>query len=324
MHKENLDLSIIVPCFKSPSSLPALVNEIRQVATSLNVRYEILLVCDACPSDTWSLIQSIPNAKQVRAFLLGRNIGQHKATFFGISHASGALIATMDDDYQHLPSELPKLFLEHKKGFDLVYGLPEVDEHSIVRNVASRSFKYLLSSLKILPNASKSSSFRLFNSRVLAKKMYLGSLVFNIDSLLLRNTSKVSATFVRMNKRIEGKSNYKLSTLIRHSFNLIFGQIENLMFFILLFGGIATLFSLMLLLLFTWSTVGGYITVPGFATIILFMTFAFSMNFIIMGFIGRILFMIVTHLREGESSVWIKEFKGEKRDSSGRQSSWPQ
>lgn len=313
MKKEEPDLSVIVPCFKSPSSLPNLVEEIKEVATSLHLSFEIILVCDACPSNTWQLIESIPNSKQVSAFLLGRNIGQHRATSFGISQASGALIATIDDDSQHLPHELSKLLSEYRKGFDLVYGLPENDEHSLVRNLASKCLKYTLSKLKVLPNANKISSFRLFNSKILAKRVHFASLVFNIDSLLLRNTKGVSSTVVRMNKRREGISNYSFLSLIKHSFNLIFSKMESLMFFVLLFGGVATLLSLMLLLLSIWSTAAGSVTVPGFATIIIFLTFAFSMNFLILGVLGRLLFMMFSHLQEEDLNIWIKDVKGARK-----------
>src|SRR5262245_47338027 len=54
-----LSVSIVVPCYRSARTLPALVTRLHAVMASATVPYEIILVVDGSPDDTWSVAQSL-------------------------------------------------------------------------------------------------------------------------------------------------------------------------------------------------------------------------------------------------------------------------
>ena len=66
-----------------------------------------------------------------------RNYGQHNALLCGIRAARYEIVVTMDDDLQHPPEELPKLLAELNRGFEVVYGAPEKEQHGLWRDLAS-------------------------------------------------------------------------------------------------------------------------------------------------------------------------------------------
>ncbi len=110
MTQTSPDISIVVPCYRSEASLNALVDRIVEVCEGNRWKYEIVLVNDASPDGTWRTISEIcrSNSSVIGVDLLS-NHGQPMATMCGLSLASGQLIATMDDDLEHRPDQLPKL-----------------------------------------------------------------------------------------------------------------------------------------------------------------------------------------------------------------------
>jgi glycosyltransferase involved in cell wall biosynthesis len=64
--------------------------------------------------------------------------GQHNALLCGIREARHDIIVTMDDDLQHPPEEIPKLLGRLSQGCDVVYGVPQMEQHGLWRNLASQ------------------------------------------------------------------------------------------------------------------------------------------------------------------------------------------
>ncbi len=117
------DLSIVVPCFRSERSLDPLVSELDAVCDEHGWRHEIILVNDASPDATWAKIQEISRRDEhVVGVDLLSNHGQPMATMCGLSIARGRLIATMDDDLEHRPDQLPVLIarLDEEPDLDAV------------------------------------------------------------------------------------------------------------------------------------------------------------------------------------------------------------
>ena len=61
----------------------------------------------------------------LRVLVLRRNYGQHNALLAGLQVAAYDVTVTMDDDLQHLPSQIAALVAPlAEPGTDLVYGVP--------------------------------------------------------------------------------------------------------------------------------------------------------------------------------------------------------
>lgn len=136
------DLSVVIPCYRSESSLKALVEGIAQACDEHSWQYEIVLVNDASPDGTWRAISEIcaSNEHVIGVDLLS-NHGQPTATMCGLSVATGRLIATMDDDLEHRPDQLATLVdrLEADPGLDAVVATWPVSRNGF-RDLGSRVY----------------------------------------------------------------------------------------------------------------------------------------------------------------------------------------
>ncbi len=259
-------LSIVVPVYRSQESLPELIAELARVLPTIATYYEVILVCDGSPDNSWDVIVELAAA---HAWMVGihmmRNYGQHNALLSGIRAARCDLIVTMDDDLQHPPSEIPKLLEKLTERVDVVYGAPEHEQHGVFRDLASQITKWALQSSMGVETARKASAFRLFRTRIREAFAQYSSTYVNIDVLLTWGTTRFAAVNVRHDPRKFGKSTYTFRKLITHALNMITGfsivplQLASLLGFV--FAGFGALVLLYVLLN---ALINGAL-VPGFA-----------------------------------------------------------
>ena len=129
-------LSIVIPVYNSQDSLPLLIKDLSSVLKDICSDYEIILVNDGSKDQSWKVIEDLSAFyPQIRAFDLMRNYGQHNALLCGIRESRGDIIVTMDDDLQHSPGSISQLLSKLDEGYDVVYGVPEMEKHNFWRTL---------------------------------------------------------------------------------------------------------------------------------------------------------------------------------------------
>lgn len=224
-----MKLSIVIPCYRSVETLPLLVPQLiselsNLVANNSISDFETLLVVDGSPDNTIEIARNYEDLySQISVLELQRNFGQHNALLAGIRAASGEIIITMDDDLQHPTDQIHKLISPITSGFaDLVYGIPEKEEHGFARSLASRTVKRGLK-LTGVPNAEWVSAFRAFRTYLREGFSTVNEPTVNLDVLLSWTTTRISAVKVEMNLRERGDSSYSILKLLRHTLNMVTG-----------------------------------------------------------------------------------------------------
>lgn len=217
-------LSIVIPVYRSEQIVPLLAQQLTAALSTITDRYEIILVNDGSPDESWEAIQrTIPAYPAIRAINLMRNYGQHNALLAGIRAARYDIVVTMDDDLQHPPGEIPRLLAKLDEGYDVVYGTPQAMQHGVLRNLASRITKLALQSMMGAETARNISAFRAFRTQVRVAFDQYNSPSVNIDVLLTWATRRFSYIRVVHAPRAAGESNYTLGKLLVHAITMITG-----------------------------------------------------------------------------------------------------
>ena len=103
-------ISIISPVYKAEEIIPELVKRIEESVSKLTGKYEIILVDDSSPDNSWKEISKICSDNlKVKGVKLSRNFGQHNAIMAGLNNCRGDYIITIDDDLQHPPEFFPDI-----------------------------------------------------------------------------------------------------------------------------------------------------------------------------------------------------------------------
>lgn len=216
-------LSIIVPCYNSADSLDGLVERI--AAATEGREREVLLVNDGSRDQTWKSIERLSSRYPwVRGIELMRNYGQHNALLAGIREARFELVVTLDDDGQNPPEEIPQLIeVLQSGGHDVVYGVPQRQQHGLLRDLASTMTKLALQTAMGAEVARNISAYRVFRTQLRDAFMEYRSPFVSIDVLLTWATARFGLLQVRHEARAVGTSNYTLSKLVTHAFNMMTG-----------------------------------------------------------------------------------------------------
>ena len=210
-------LSIVVPVYNGAATIGELVHALR--ALDIDGGLEIVLVVDGSPDNSLDVCKQLaaePGAPIV-LLSLSRNFGEHNAVMAGLARARGSYAITMDDDLQNPPSEVKRLF-EHARdgGYDAVYTFYADKQHAAWRHLGSRFTNWCADRLIDKPRGLYLSSFRCLSAFVCERIVasYDGPYPY-VDGLVFQVTQNVGRLQVDHLPRIEGRSNYTLSRLLR-------------------------------------------------------------------------------------------------------------
>lgn len=257
---------MVIPCYKSSDTLEPLVERIHASLEARGVDYEVVLVVDGSPDDTWDVVRRLAKDDRVRGIELMRNYGQHNALLAGIQSAEHDLIVTMDDDLQHPPEQIPRLLDALGDDIDLVYGVAKVEEHGFWRNLASRAVKSAMAITLGVDHARQISAFRAFRSDLRSPFLNVEDAFVSIDVILSWVTTRIASIEVEMERRAEAESNYNVRALFRHALNMVTGYSITPLKLVTMLGLVTALVGFLalvvvLVLYFTGSTeVAGFTT----------------------------------------------------------------
>jgi polyisoprenyl-phosphate glycosyltransferase len=111
-----------MPVFREGVQLSAFLAAVRDSLSQCNLPYELVLVDDGSPDDTWRVIVGeAKSSETICALRLSRNFGKESALCAGLEHARGDAVIVMDADGQHPPSLLPDMVrMWQSSGADIV------------------------------------------------------------------------------------------------------------------------------------------------------------------------------------------------------------
>lgn len=299
-----MNISAVIPVYNSSENLSALISRLEPVLAANYEDYELILVNDGSTDSSWNAICSLVKKHSwIRGINLMRNYGQHNALLCGIRQARFEITVTLDDDLQHPPEEIPKMFDKLMEGYDVVYGTPVKEQHGLLRNISSQITKLALKTTMGVDVARMVSAFRIFRSHVReAFANYRGSFV-SMDVLLTWGTTRFTAIQVKHDVRKTGVSNYTIGKLITHAFNMITGfstlplQMASFLgFFVTLFG-LAIFFYVVL----NYLIHGG--SVPGFSFITCIIAIFSGTQLLVLGIFGEYLARVHFRSMDRPSSI---------------------
>lgn len=282
-----VELSIVVPVYRSASTLPKLADRLIRTCRDTGVSFEILFVEDCGGDDSWIAIQQLAHAHpEIRGMQLSRNFGQHAATICGASHSRGRWVATIDDDLEQAPEDIARLLAKAREGFDLVYGVYPTRSHSAWRNATSsmarRLFKAAIPSLNF-----DYTSLRVIDGNISRALSNFDSPSPFIDGYLSWMTNRYTTVEAQHFEREDGHSNYTFSTLLRHSINIFVAFSDLPLRMASWLGVFAFVGGMMWLVAILLSKLLGGITVSGFTSVMAAVTLFSGIQLLILGVIGE-------------------------------------
>ena len=289
---KHVKISIVVSVFNEEEMIGIFWDELNKEIISnkqLSGSCELIFVNDGSTDNSASLLDELATTeKNVKVIHFSRNFGHESTMYAGISHAAGDAVVCMDSDLQHPPSCLAAMMEAYCNGAEVVtMRKTNRRNESMMMKIASGLFYRLLNQLsdnKFEPDAS---DFFLISRRVagIIANQYNERTRFLRGLIQSVGFKKESIGYVTP-KRPAGTSKYSFTRL----FFLSLSALASFSHIPLRLGlGIGVVFGLLSFITGIYSVIMYFSGDPvsGYTTIVVLLSFGFSLLFIVTGITGE-------------------------------------
>lgn len=307
-------VSVVVPAYRSATTLPALVAQIEEALAG--VSHEIVLVDDGSNDGTWREIGSLTDAHSVvRGLRLGRNAGQHAALLAGVRAARHRVTVTIDDDLQNPPGDIPRLVRAlDELACDVAYGAPRKIAHPTWRRASSFLVRRMTQATLGVDEIVHMSSFRAFRTPLRnAFDARIGPGV-SLDSLLAWGTDAFRTVEVGHAERETGQSNYSFGKLVRFALDTLTGYTTLPLRAASLLGFTTAALGVLLLIVFVLVPFVRGISIQGFPFLASTIIFFAGVQLVTLGVIGEYLARMHFRIMNRPSYVVTESRSGSRDD----------
>lgn len=287
MNISDICISVVVPVYGSPMVISQLVKRIKDTAVSMARNVEIILVCDRCPSDSWSVIRElVSNNESLVGINLSKNFGQHYAIYCGLQKSKGEWVVVMDCDLQDQPEEIPKLYQKALEGNDIVFACRAVRNDSFFKKLGSKLFYKFLGYMTNTKQDERIANFGIYNRKVINALLKFKEQLRFFPAQVRWLGFKTAEVDIEHASRSEGKSNYSLKKLIELGFNVTISFSDKPLYLLVKFGFATAFLSILASIGILVSWLSGKVQVEGWTSIMLSLWFMFGVIMASVGLVG--------------------------------------
>ena len=263
-------ISIVSPVYRAEKILPILVSEINLVMERIGEDYEIILVDDRSPDNSWEVMKVLSSQNpKIKSIRLSRNFGQHSAIFAGLTKAKGDWVVVMDCDMQDQPKEIAKLYKKALEGYDIVLGQRENRKDKFLKKLTSRLFYKVFNYLSGANFDNNVANFGIYHQKTIKSILDMKDYV-KFFSLFINWIGFKSVSIpIEHGEREEGKSTYSVGRLFKQAFNVIISFSDKPLRLFINFGLSISVLSFIVGIYYLYLALTGKIAQPGFSSLIL-------------------------------------------------------
>jgi undecaprenyl-phosphate 4-deoxy-4-formamido-L-arabinose transferase len=292
-------ISIIIPCYKSANFIEKTVrNIIVAMDSQMTFDYQIILVNDSSPDDTFQVIKDLcSNNQKIVGLTFTKNFGKAMALLAGVSIAKGDIVVFTDDDGQHPSHGIIPLVSKIEEGYDVCFAKFTQKKHSPISIIGSKANTKLTQTLYELPNDISTSAFFAI-SRIVAEKLkdykavhpafvpYILSFTRNFANIEIPHNESFSAT-----SRFTFKK--RVSQALRQWFNFSAKPLEFVSTLGIIASGMGILFGIFIVCRKLFFPV---LVLPGYSSQIAIQLFTSGLILLSLGLIGKTIINIYSQM----------------------------
>lgn len=287
--------------------LDELVSRVEKAVEVITENYEIILVNDCSPDDSWTKMKEIcTRDKNVKGINLSRNFGQHYAITAGLTASTGEWVVVMDCDLQDRPEEIPNLYKKAQEGYDTVFAEIVERDDKFMKKFTSRAFNYVFAYFTDSPVDKKTSNFGIYHRKVIDAVLSMGDNIKCFTVEVRWVGFKIGYYPVVKDARAEGSSGYTWAKLIAFAFDNIIAFSNKPLKMALRLGFYIVVFSILLALFYLIRYLAGGIAVGGFTTLIISLWLIAGIIISLLGMVGIYLGRVFDKVKDRPAYI-IKE-----------------
>lgn len=312
----SVHISVVSPIYRGETMLQELIDRLHTSLSKLTSSYEIILVNDASPDNSWTEIEKIcKHDKQVIGLNLSRNFGQHYAITAGLNYAQGDWIVVMDCDLQDQPEEIIKLYHKAQEGWDTVFAQRLERQDNFLKKLSSKCFYAIFSYLTETKQDASIANFGIYNNKVIQSLLAMHDQVRYLPTMIKWVGFKQTAIPIEHAERADGQSSYNFRSLLKLALNNITAFSDKPLRLVAKFGFFIAFCSFMVGIIYLIRYFWGYIEISGYASLIISLWFIAGALISLMGIIGIYINKIFDKVKDRPSFIVSQSFNTTNHES---------
>lgn len=280
-------LSVISPIYKGEKMLEELVSRVETSVEAFTNEYEIILVNDSSPDNSWEKMKEIcARDKKVKGINLSRNFGQHYAITAGLANSIGEWVVVMDCDLQDRPEEIPNLYKKTQEGYDSVFAQRQERKDSFTKRMSSAAFNRVFAFLTDQEQDKTVGNFGIYSRKVINAVLSMGDSIRWFPIMVKWVGFHIGYMPVEHSERAEGKSSYSFRRLLSVASDNMVAFSNKPLRLMLQFGFLVVILSLIIALFYLVRYLSGGIEVDGFTTMVISMWLLGGIIIMLIGMTG--------------------------------------
>jgi polyisoprenyl-phosphate glycosyltransferase len=280
--------SFVVPIFNEEETLPELERRVAAVLDGLDGSAEVILVDDGSVDGSAELLLDL-NRRDPRFKLLRftRNFGHQMAITAGLDHARGDAVIVMDGDLQDPPELVPELIARWREGYEIVYAIrQDRSAEPWWRRTAIGIFYRTLRRLVDVDLPLDAGDFRLIDRRALDQFRRMRENNRYVRGLFAWIGFRQVGVPYKRDPRFAGTTKYPLGKLIKLGADGIVSFSNLPLRAAMMLGFLVAGTSFVLGLVAIALRIADVGAVPGWASIVVVVSFLGGVQLIVMGTVG--------------------------------------
>lgn len=280
-------ISIVSPVYKAELIIDELVKRIIASIEVITKDFEIILVDDCGPDNSWKKIEeNAAKDSRVTGIKLSRNFGQHYAITAGLDNCRGDWVVVMDCDLQDQPEEIIKLYNKAAEGFDIVYARRSNRQDGFFKKLGSTMFYKVYNYLSGMQQDGTVANFGIYNYKVIESVNKLREPMRAFQPMVRWVGFKHTAIDVEHAERFEGSSSYNWGRLINLALDIALAYSDKPLKLTVKLGVTISLLSILFAIFSVVRYALGYITQTGYTSLIVSIWFLSGLIIFTLGIIG--------------------------------------
>jgi len=313
------ELSVVVPVLNESENIRPLLQRLVPVLERAARSFEIIFVDDGSSDDTLDIVRALHATEgRIAAISFSRNFGKEIAIAAGLDHAAGRAAIIMDADLQHPPETVAEFIGKWREGYKNVFGQRR-DRYadSPLRRALTHRFYHLFDVFGETNLPPGAGDFRLLDRQAIEAIARMRERARFSKGLYAWIGFKSIGVPYDVAERAAGTSKFSYRKLTRFALDGLM-SFSTIPLRVWTFIGFAiSLLSLSLALYFLVRTLIYGIDVPGFASLIVSVTFLSGIQLLSLGVLGEYIGRIFAEVKRRPLYLVAERIGGEREIEAG-------
>ncbi len=292
-------LSLIISVFNEEKVLKEFYQHFLSIKDSISWEYELIFVNDGSTDASLSILKALAaQTPSIKVLSLSKNFGHEAAMIAGIDHASGDGIVCLDADLQHPLECIAQIIGKLEEGYEVITMVrTENRSAGFMKNLTSGVFYKLINILSAQVHLRENASdFFALDRRAadVVRNHYREKIRFLRGYIQCIGFKSTSINY-QASPRAAGESHYSFKKLVRLSVNALL-CFSDFPLKLGIYAGLGSALIGFIVLIYSLFTISG--APSGYTTLITMICFMFSIQFIILGILGKYIAILFSEIKD--------------------------